>query len=254
MPIRLNLLSEAHAEEEARRKDPVKRAILAGIVLVSCVLGWSSYLQLKSVRANAEFASVKAKWDGIEKSYQTVIDNRRQAIDAEEKLAALQRLSTNRFLWGTALHQLQHLLNGTEGITLTRIRGEQTFIQQADAKGRGPDGKAAPSPAAPGAPGKEKEAAKGPSAIERIVMTLDARDASAAPGDQVAKLKTFLSTPVLPGDTRPRFTNQVALLNISAPQTTKDANANGTNAAPAGPGSTFVTFTLQSSYPERTRQ
>jgi len=42
MPIRLNLLAEAQAAEEARRRDPVKRAIWIGALLVSVVLVWSS--------------------------------------------------------------------------------------------------------------------------------------------------------------------------------------------------------------------
>ena len=48
MPIRINLLAEAQALEEMRRKDPVKRAALAAGALVCLALVYSSYLQLRA--------------------------------------------------------------------------------------------------------------------------------------------------------------------------------------------------------------
>ena len=41
MPIHINLLAEAQAAEELRRRDPVKRAIFIGISLVIVALMWS---------------------------------------------------------------------------------------------------------------------------------------------------------------------------------------------------------------------
>ena len=38
MPIRINLLAEMQALEDQRRRDPVKRVFLTGIVLVSMML------------------------------------------------------------------------------------------------------------------------------------------------------------------------------------------------------------------------
>ena len=234
MPIRLNLLNEAHAAEEARRRDPVKRAILAGVVVVSCVLGWSSILQLRAVRANSEFSNLQSQWTAMEKDYKKVVDNRRSSLDIEQKLTALQSLTTNRFLYGNLLNELQFVLAGTEGIHITRLRGEQSFQIQAEVKGK---------------PAKDKEKevpGKPATSTERIILTIDAKDSSAQPGDQVAKLKATLATPVIPGTNAPSTTNQVALLNISAPQADKDSS--GATSAP------YVTFTIQSTYPERTRQ
>ncbi|MBM3848325.1 MAG: hypothetical protein FJ405_18815, partial [Verrucomicrobia bacterium] len=102
MPIRLNLLREHHAAEEARRKDPVKRGILAGSTLVACVLCWSLVLQFQLIRTNSELGSIQSRWQAIEVAYKKAVDNRRMAIDAESKLVALQRFTTNRFLWGSA--------------------------------------------------------------------------------------------------------------------------------------------------------
>ncbi|MBL9169273.1 MAG: hypothetical protein JNN07_16150 [Verrucomicrobiales bacterium] len=234
MPIRLNLLNEAHAAEEARRRDPVKRAVLAGVVVVSCVLGWSSILQLRAVRANSEFSDLQSQWTSMEKDYKKVVDNRRVSLEMEQKLSALQSLTTNRFLWGNVLNELQFVLAGTEGIHITRLRGEQSFQLQAEVKAK---------------PAKEKDkevAGRPATSTERIVVTIDAKDGSAQPGDQVAKLKATLATPIVPGASAPSTTNQVALLNISAPQSDKDSAGNITPP--------YVTFTIQSTYPERTRQ
>ena len=136
MPIRLNLLNEAHAAEEARRRDPVKRAVLAGVIVVSCVLGWSSILQLRAVRANSEFSSLQSQWTSMEKDYKKVVENRRLVLETEQKLTTLQALTTNRFLWGSLLNELQFVLSGTEGIHITRLRGEQSFQLQAEVKAK----------------------------------------------------------------------------------------------------------------------
>jgi len=49
MPIRINLLAEALAEEDLRRRDPVKRAIFIGAFLVALSLVWFSSTWLESM-------------------------------------------------------------------------------------------------------------------------------------------------------------------------------------------------------------
>ena len=49
MPIRINLLAEALAEEDLRRRDPVKRAIYGGALLVALSLVWFSSIWLTYV-------------------------------------------------------------------------------------------------------------------------------------------------------------------------------------------------------------
>lgn len=226
MPIRLNLLREHHEAEDARRRDPVKRALLGGIVSVVCMLVWAGVLQLKAVRSNAEFSSLQGNVQSIDKTYKLVLENTKLISESEDRLIALQRLTTNRFLWGSAMNGFQHLLAGTEGITITRIRGEQSYSQQPEFKPKNP--KEGPSRPA--------------TSTEKVMITMDVKDMSSNPGDQVAKLKTSFAAPTIPGSTAPIVTNQVALLNISAPQTDKETT-----------GRPFVTFTLQSVYPERVR-
>ncbi|HAM73932.1 MAG TPA: hypothetical protein DCM86_20065 [Verrucomicrobiales bacterium] len=225
MPIRLNLLREVQAADEERRKDPVKRAILGGVVLVGLVFAWSSVLQLRVMRAGSELARVQGKWHDIEKTYKAAVENRRLAAEADDHLVALQRYTTNRFLWGTCLNELQHLLAGTEGINVVRVRGEQNFNVTPEVKPK--PGQGAPKPA---------------TSTEKTVLTIEARDYSSQPGDQVTKLKGFLALHAIPGAPSAGVSNQVSLLNISAPQTDKDGSAS------------YVTFSLQSTYPEKTRQ
>src|SRR5436189_254317 len=104
MPIRINLLAEAQAAEESRRKDPVKRVALAAISLILVVVLWASMLQLKILSAKSDLDSVEIKWKSIEKNYQEAVDFQRRGIEAEQKLSALRQMTTNRFLWATVLN------------------------------------------------------------------------------------------------------------------------------------------------------
>jgi hypothetical protein len=54
MPIRINLLAEAQAAEELRRRDPVKRVIFCGALMVALMVVWSSSLKLRAMLANKE--------------------------------------------------------------------------------------------------------------------------------------------------------------------------------------------------------
>ena len=98
MPIRINLLAEAQAAEELRRKDPVKRAVLAGILIICAVMVWSSTVQVSIIVSKSELSGLQSTWQRLEKNYNVAVDTKRKALDAEEKLSALQRLTTNRFL------------------------------------------------------------------------------------------------------------------------------------------------------------
>ena len=53
MPIRINLLAEAQAAEDLRRRDPVKRSIYVAVCFVVMVLVWISSLQVKIMADNS---------------------------------------------------------------------------------------------------------------------------------------------------------------------------------------------------------
>ena len=226
MPISLNLLAEAKVAEEARRKDPVKRGIfIAGFVVFLVVL-WSSTLQFKIIAANSELKRLDARWKEIEKNYQDAIDTRKRAADTDIKLAALQNLTTNRFLWGTALNAVQQTLGGIEDVQVTRIKSEQSYQQNEEVRPRRDGGRLAPGRPA--------------SAVEKISITLDAVERGAQPGGSVSRFKeSIASVPYFQSSLAK--TNGVLLTSLSAPQ-------NGPNGQPQ------VLFTLQCFFPEKVRQ
>jgi len=225
MPIRLNLLAEAQAAEELRRKDPVKRAIVAAAVVLGLILTWSSSLQFKIIRSKGELKQLQAQWSQIEKSYQAAVESKRKSIEVEDHLSALQQLKTNRFLWGTALNAFQQTLSGVDDIQVIRLKTEQVYTLSEEVKGRG-DAKAG--------------AGKAAGAAEKINLVIDAIDASPQPGSQVNRYKQAIgNVPFFQNNLQK--TNGVLLTSLSAPQV-----------GPLG-RNPYVMFTLQCYFPEKVR-
>ncbi len=221
MPIRINLLAESIAAEEERRKDPVKRAILAGIVLVSLLVVYAVLLQGRLIAKRSQLGGLTAKWRSIEKAYNAAVTSQRQAIDAEQKLAALARLTTNRFAWATALNDLQHTFNNVDEVQTVRLKTEQTYTVNED---KNKPANAATKPA---------------SATERITLIIEAMDSSRPPGGQVSKYKESIAqVPFFQACLQK--TNGVRLTSLSPPQSSSGR-------------SPFVMFTLQCDFPEKVR-
>ncbi len=224
MPIRINLLAESQALEEMRRRDPVKRAIWVGALLVCLALLWSSSLQLKAMIAKGELARIQSDLAAKSNAAQAVVSNQKKLIEMNEKLGALRQLAANRFLNGTALNALQQTT--VDDVQLARFRAEQTYVVAEATKPR----TNADQRISPGRPA---------TITEKIVLFLDARDSSPTPGDQVNKFKVALTD-------CPYFqaalgkTNQARLTNLSPPQIGPD-------------GKPFVLFTFECRYPEKTR-
>ena len=225
MPIRINLLADAQAAEELRRKDPVKRAILGAVVVLALILTWSSSLQFKIIKSKGELKELEAKWSQIEKSYQAAVESKRKSIEIEDHLSALQQLKTNRFLWGTALNAFQQTLSGVDDIQVIRLKTEQVYTLSEEVKGRG-DAKSG--------------AGKAAGAAEKINLVIDAIDASAQPGSQVNRYKQAIgNVPYFQNNLQK--TNGVLLTSLSAPQI-----------GPLG-RNPYVMFTLQCYFPEKVR-
>src|SRR5688572_3431259 len=226
MPIRINLLAEAHAAEEMRRKDPVKRGIFAASVIVACVLVWALALQFKIVAAKHELGSLETQWKAINKDYNVAVDKRRRSLEVEQKLNALQALTTNRFLWGNALNGFQQTLNGVDDIQVLRLKTEQGYHLQEEIKARTNS-----TSVIPGKPA---------SSVEKVVIKVEAMDFSVPPGTMVNRYKEAIAN-VDYFQKNLQRTNGVLLTTLSPPQT---------SAASRNP---FVNFTLDCYYPEKTR-
>jgi hypothetical protein len=226
MAISINLLAEAQAAEEQRRKDPVKRAAVAAGFIVFLVILWATTLQLKIMASKSELASLDAKWKRIESSYQAAVEAQRTAIEAEQKLTMLHQMSTNRFLWGTVFNALQQSHNGVSDVQAVRLRTEQLYAISEEIKPRTNGVKLIPG--------------KPSTATEKVSMTIDAIDTSPQPGANVNGFKEAIaSTPFFKENLGK--TNGVLLTSRSAPQTSPDGNRQ------------LVTFSLQCNFPEKTR-
>ena len=220
MPIRINLLAETQAAENLRRRDPVKRFAYVSALVVALALAASSWLQLKVMLANRDFAQVQAQIADRSNGSQRVQSEQKEINAAKTKLAALLNLTTNRFLQGNLLNALQQ--STVDGVALTRLRVQQSYQFTKETAASADDNVAKPK--------------KPATVTENIVIALDAQDSSANPGDQVNKFKDAIAN-------QSYFkimldpTNGVLLTSLSAPQSGSD-------------GKPFVSFTVECHYPE----
>lgn len=223
MPIRLNLLAEAQAQEELRRRDPVKRVIWVGVVIVVGMLVWSSSIQVRALLEKGYTTSLEAQLASKTNQYRIVLENQQRVTEISQKLASLRLLAASRFLQGNLLDAMQHVM--VDDVQMARLRTEQVYVYTEPVKGgTNTEGKAiTPKPA---------------SATEKIAIIIEARDTAANPGDQVPLFKQAIAS-------SPYFSNlleqaQVRLASISPPQALPGAK-------PA------VNFTLECRLPEKTR-
>ncbi|MGA4644708.1 hypothetical protein [Limisphaera sp. 4302-co] len=226
MPIRLNLLAEAQALEEERRRDPVKRAVLIAVAVVACSLLGSLIFYSRVLLQNSELAGLQTEWQLLRKDYEHAREQEKRLNEVRQRLTALHRLATNRFLQGNLLQALQKA--ALPDVPLSRLKVEQFYVL---------------TPATPGktnAAGRITQAPKPPTATERIIITLDARDEGANPGDLVTRYKERIAH-------EPWFQQligtkgEVALRNLSPP--VEDPRT----------GRAFVAFTLECRLEEKTR-
>ena len=223
MPIRINLLAEAQAAEEMRRRDPVKRAIYVAVFLLVLALAWCSSLFLQSMVIKNSFTRVQEEIQSHTNDYNTVSASLKRITDARQKLEALEKLSASRFLQGNLLNALQQSM--VPNVQLTRLRVDQGYLY------------------AEGTPTKTNGThvimGKAPVATEKITVALDARDTSTNPGDQVNKFKESVAKQAYFKLVLDR-TNGIRLSNLSAPQ-------NGID------GKLCVLFTLECRYPDHSQ-
>jgi len=223
MPIRINLLAEAQALEDQRRRDPVKRVILAGAVLLGLILAWSSSLMVKTMIVKGEVSRLENSLNSRTNEYRQILETQKMLGQDTLKLEALHQLATNRFLLGNLLDALQKAT--VDNVQLLRLKLDQQYVATEEAKPKEENSRAPVKPA---------------TATEKIVLTLNAKDTSPIPGDAVNKFREALST-------TPYFQNALGktggfhLTTLGAPQSDPD-------------GRQCVLFTLEARFPEKTRQ
>src|SRR5262245_19773113 len=226
MPIRINLLAEALAADEERRRDPVKRGTSVGVLIVSVVSLWAATLQCKIIVAKSDLNDLDRKWKAIEKGYNSAVEAQRNNTETDQKLLALHHMTTNRFLWGNTLNAFQQTLGSMDDVQVVRFKAEQVYLTNEGAPSRTNDSRVIP--------------ARPPTSTEKISMTIDAMDTSPQPGRRVNQFKESIAQVPFFKDSLTK-TNGVMLMSRSAPQ--NDANGQ----------QTFVMFSLKCSFQEKTR-
>jgi hypothetical protein len=226
MPIRINLLAEAQELEDQRRRDPVKRVILAGAILMAILLAWSSSLMFKTIIAKSDLGRLEAELNSRTNDYRQVLENKRKLAEDNQKLVALHRLSTNRFLVGSFLDAFQQTT--VENVQLVHLKLDLNYTLIEEAKAQTNEDGSKPAPGKPA------------SSTEKITFAINAKDASSAPGgDSVIKLRESISA-------APYFKEQLG-------------NQNEIRLKKLGPletdpeGKQFVMFALEANLPEKKR-
>lgn len=154
MPIRINLLAEQLHEAELRRRDPVKRAVIAAAVVVVCVIGYYAWLLTQKGLKTAALNKNKQALAEIEQEAKAARETLSGVTELEKRIHSLNNLATNRVLWGSFLNSLQ--LVAMEDVPLSRLRVNQEYhIERPPSQGK------IPMPA---------------TSIQHITVTLMARD------------------------------------------------------------------------------
>ena len=222
MPIRINLLAEAQALEELRRRDPVKRVIWAGVFLVCLLLAVSSWLQLQVIIRKGELNRVQGQLASRTNEFQQVLQNQNRLTDVNGRLSALRQLACNRMLYGTLLNSLQQTV--IDDVQLTRLRADQAFVLNEEIKPKTNSN----NRIIPGRPA---------SVTEKVVVTMEARDSGPNAGDQVNKFKQTVRDNAYFQAALGK-SNEVRLVSLSPPQVGEKP---------------YVQFVLEARFPEKTR-
>jgi hypothetical protein len=218
MPIRINLLADALADEDLRRRDPVKRTIYAGAFLVALSFVWFSSIWLEYMVDKQKLNQADAAIHDLTPNYTIVKDDLKKISDIQGRLDALDHLTAARFLQGNLMNVLQQTY--VPNVQLTHLRVDQSYILTPAVAAK------APAPARPA------------SITERIVLNMDAKDFSANPGDQVNHYKDallkqdFFKTSIDP-------VSGIRLSGLSALQTPIDSKP-------------YVMFTLECKFLDKT--
>jgi len=231
MPIRINLLAEQFAAEEARRRDPVKRATWIAGLIVALIVAWGGYLQSRIFLAGRSLDAEKGKLKSIEKESGQAAKNLKRTKEAETKLQAIAAFATNRFLWASTLDALQNVM--VDKIAVVRIKGDQDFATEQ----LKPTQKELEKGVKKGQAPKTKDVAR-----ERIVLTIEARD-FADPED--LNYNQFISR-IAGADLFKQA--------LEGPEGIALKDRLPRQALQTDPGRQFIPFSIECRFPERKRQ
>jgi hypothetical protein len=189
MPIRINLLAEAQAAEEIRRRDPAKRAVWVALILIAGIAMWICLLQAKIIVVNSTLSREVGTLNSLTNQYTSVVANENKLREVSGKLTALNHFAHARYLEANPLDAL--LRASVDGIQLIRLRTDQSIDAVVEPK---------------------------PVSTERDRLILDVKDSSPNPGnEQINKYKqTLAATPYFKAEHI--STNSIQLRNLGIAQ------------------------------------
>jgi hypothetical protein len=126
--IKINLLAEAQEAEEWRLRNPVKRAAWIAGFFVCVVLIWMLKLGLDIYFSQWSYTRIVKRSAEIAAQYVEATNNLIKIAEMDRKVAALDRLTTNRFLWAPLLNAMQQPM--VDGIQLIRLSGAQKYAKE----------------------------------------------------------------------------------------------------------------------------
>jgi hypothetical protein len=177
MPIRINLLAEAQELEEMRRRDPVKRAIWAGVVIGAVLLSYSCWLQLRATVAGRDLHHIENQIGSRSNEFRLVVEGKKKLDEVDDKLLRLKQLAAYRMLNGTLLNALQQTT--VDDVQLTRINTQHSYTFVEGTKSR---------------TNEDRVIAGRPSTVtEKVVLTLEAKDTGTDSGSQVNRFKAAIT-------------------------------------------------------------
>ena len=190
-------MADALAEQELRKRDPVKRAIYVGALLVAIMLVWYSSIFLGHIVAKSDLSKVQSAAKNRTDEYNKAVATLQTLHSEQNRLKELDKLNSARFLQGNLMNALQMLY--VSNVNLMRLEVSQHYT---------------PS----GTPGKTT------GITASIVLNLDACDSSPNPGDKVNLFKDAVGHLDY---FRSQFsdTDGFNLSNLSSPQTTPGGSA-----------------------------
>ncbi|MGC8886155.1 MAG: hypothetical protein ACP5MG_03245 [Verrucomicrobiia bacterium] len=226
MPIKLNLLAEAQAAEEMRRKDPVRYAFYGSGAIILIILGWIGMNQMLISGKTKELAGLQDSWNRMKPQYNLVQSNLAVIKEINQQLNLLTNYVTNRFLWANVLNALQQCItNVSTNVQFTRFRTDHNFQV---------------TPPAIAVKEGKKIVIPG-SSVETIKFIIDAKDYGKDEEDNITRLReTIASFPFF--SERLDKTRGVRLESLS-PRVSD----------PSDPNRPYVVFTIECQFQTRTR-
>lgn len=161
MPIRIDLLSQAREKHASRRRKPMMRALGICGVLLGAVVLWMLKLGLDVGRTEAAFNGIERVCVELRPQVTAASNDLIKITQIDRKLAALDRLATNRFFWAPLLSALEQTF--VNDIQVLRVSSVQISTVEAP-RARG---------------GASKREATPTNVVERLSLSIEGKDTSA---------------------------------------------------------------------------